>query len=117
MDELLVKLGKELVNSPYLCIMILDDENNIVWHNPRFAKDFDMGDNLVGKKCYNVTGSENIHPNCPLEISMKENKRVKGFQSFGDINFFYLTVPLDEKHAAKIHVFLPKEPDNKIETQ
>lgn len=112
MEKLFEKLGLELVNSPFLSIMILDDDNNIVWHNERFAKDFDQGDNLVGKKCYHVTGSEGIHSNCPLELSMKENKRVKGYLDFGDANFFYMTVPLDEKHAAKIHVFLPKQPDN-----
>jgi hypothetical protein len=114
-EKLFEKLGKELVQSPFLSIMILDDDNNIVWHNERFAKDFEQGDNLVGKKCYNVTGSEGIHSNCPLEKSMKENKRVKGYLDFGQMNFFYLTVPLDEKHAAKIHVFLPKEADNASE--
>ncbi len=117
MDALLTKLGKEMVESPFLSVMILDDDNTIVWHNERFAKDFNQGDNLVGKKCYNVTGSDKMHLNCPLELSLRENKRVKGYIDFGNINFLYLTVPLDEKHAAKIHVFLPKEPDNKSETQ
>jgi hypothetical protein len=117
MEELFSKLGRELVNSPFLSVMILDDDNNIVWHNERFPKDFDLGDNLVGQKCYYVTGSEGIHDNCPLAVSLNAKKRLKGFIDFGDKNFFYMTVPLDAKHAAKIHVFLPKEPDNKTETK
>jgi c-di-AMP phosphodiesterase-like protein len=112
MQELLNKLGKELVNSPFLSMMILDEDNNIVWHNQRFAQDFEQGDSLVGKKCYQVLGSETTHPNCPLELSLKESKRVKGYIDFGDSNFLYLTVPLDEQHSAKIHIFLPKQPDN-----
>ncbi len=117
MDELLSKLGRELVNSPFLSVMILDDDNNIVWHNQRFAQDFEQGDDLVGKKCYEVTGNPTVHPNCPLELSLKENKRVKGYLAFDEVNFFYLTVPLDDKHSAKIHVFLPKQPDNKKEVK
>lgn len=27
----------------------------------------------------------------------------------GDVNFLYMTIPLDEEHAAKVHVFLPKQ--------
>jgi transcriptional regulator with PAS, ATPase and Fis domain len=115
MEKLLAILGQELVNSPFLSVMILDNENNIVWHNPRFAQDFNQGENLVGKKCFNVTGSDAKHNNCPLDICITENKRVKGYLDFGSHNFFYLTVPLDEKHSAKVHVFLPKEPDNKTE--
>ena len=115
MEQLLAKLGAELVNSPFLSMMILDDEYNIVWHNQRFARDFELGDDLVGMKCYNVTGSDGIHSNCPLELCRTENKRVKGFLDFGDCNFFYITVPLDEKHSAKIHLFLPKQPDNNRE--
>jgi hypothetical protein len=117
MEELLLKLGKELVNSPYLSVMIVDDDNNIVWHNERFAKDFLQGDNLVGKKCYHVTGSNSIHDDCPLALSVNEQKRVKGYLDFSSQNFFFLTVPLDAKHAAKVHVFLPKQPDNHRETK
>ncbi|MBM4399070.1 MAG: hypothetical protein FJ041_01895 [Candidatus Cloacimonetes bacterium] len=115
MEKLLAKLGKELVESPFLSVMILDNDNNIVWHNRRFAQDFNQGDNLVGRKCFNVTGSETTHSNCPLEISRREQKRVKGFLDFGSTNFFYLTVPLDDIHSAKVHVFIPKQADNKME--
>jgi len=117
MKELLDKLGKELVNSPFLSVMILDNDNNIVWHNERFAKDFLQGDNLVGKKCYNVTGSHTVHDDCPLALSKNEQKRVKGYLDFSSRNFFYLTVPLDATHAAKVHIYLPKEPDNHREIQ
>lgn len=117
MEKLLARLGQELVNSPFLSVMILDDDNKIVWHNPRFAQDFEQGDNLVGKKCYEVTGSAKIHSNCPLELSLKEGKRVKGYLDFGSHNFFYLTIPLDAKHAAKVHVFLPKTAANKSESK
>ncbi len=115
MEELLSKLGKELVDNPFLSMMILDENYNIVWHNASFSRDFDLGDNLVGKKCFEVTGSPTIHANCPLQKSLKEHKRIKGFLDFGDVNFLYFTVPLDEKHAAKIHIFLPKEPNNQEE--
>lgn len=115
MEKLLATLGQELVNSPYLSVMILDRDNNIVWHNQRFAKDFNQGDNLIGKKCYNVTGSDGKHNNCPLDKSLNENKRMKGYMDFGGSNFLFLTVPLDENHSAKVHMFLPKEPDNKTE--
>jgi len=113
MEELLNKLGKELVFSPYLSAMILDRDNNIVWHNQRFADDFKLGDNLVGMNCYHVTGSQDKHDNCPLDTSLTTGKRVKGYLDYGTNNFFYLTVPLDDNHAAKIHVFLPKQPDNR----
>ncbi len=113
MDELLTKLGKELVNSPFLSVMILDAENRIVWHNEKFAKDIGKGDNLAGMKCYEALGSPSAHDNCPLELSLKEGKRVRGYLDFGNHNFFYLTIPLDAAHAAKVHVFLPKQADNK----
>ena len=114
MENLLVKLGKELVKSPFLSVMILNKNNEIVWHNERFAKDFDQGPDLVGKRCFEVLGSETTHANCPLEESLNKGKRMKGFLDFGGQNFYFLTVPLDQNHAAKIHVFLPKEPDNKM---
>ncbi len=116
MQELLTKLGNELVNSPFLSLMILDRDSRIVWHNQRFAQDFYLGDDLVGKKCYNVTGSAKEHPGCPLQASLNEGKRIKGYLDFGSSNFFYLTIPLDESHAAKLHIFLPKEPDNQRQT-
>jgi hypothetical protein len=112
MDKLLEKLGKELVKSPFLSIMILNRKNEIVWHNERFARDFNQGSNLVGQKCFHVIGSETIHLDCPLAESLNHDKRMKGFLDFGEQNFFFLTVPLDKDHAAKIHVYLPKEPDN-----
>ncbi len=114
MVDLLGKLGMEIVNSPFLSIMILNRDNEIVWHNERFARDFDLGADLVGKKCYHVTGNESVHAFCPLDESINYGKRMKGFLDFGDTNFYFFTVPLDENHAAKIHVFLPKEPDNKM---
>jgi hypothetical protein len=112
MDKLLEKLGKELLDSPFLSMMILNSTNEIVWHNQRFAKDFDQGDNLVGKKCFQVLGQETPHMDCPLAESLNNDKRMKGFLDFGEQNFFFITVPLDKEHAAKIHIFLPKEPDN-----
>ncbi|HPT71982.1 MAG TPA: hypothetical protein PLE74_06845 [Candidatus Cloacimonadota bacterium] len=112
MDKLIEKLGKEMVSSPFLSIMILNTKNEIVWHNKRFAKDFKHGPNLIGMKCFNVIGSDTPHVDCPLAESLNHDKRMKGFLDFGEQNFFFLTVPLDKEHAAKIHVFLPKEPDN-----
>jgi hypothetical protein len=114
MDELLSKLGKQLIDSPFLAIMVQDEDNNIVWHNKLFAQEFDLGDNLVGRKCYEVSGSPTKHNGCPSEQALKTGKHVCGWLDWGEKNFFFVAVPLDEKHAAELHVRLPKEPDNKM---
>lgn len=109
---LLQTLGQELVNSPFLSIMILNERYEIVWHNHRFAEEMSEGKDVTGRHCFEVAGSEGIHDNCPLMLALKDKKRVNGFLDFGDVNFYYLTVPVGDNLAAKIHVFLPKEPDN-----
>ena len=111
-QQLLGFLGKELIDSPFLSIMILDDTYKIVWHNEQFGQEMGNGADLRGKHCFEVTGSPSPHDNCPLMASILDKKRVQGFLDFGDNNFFFLTVPLSEGYAAKIHVFLPKEATN-----
>lgn len=111
-SAILQTLGEELVHSPFLSIMVLNDCYEVVWHNQRFADEFSAGASLLGKHCYEIVGSETAHSNCPLQESMKEGKRIKGFMDFGDRNFLFFTVPIAEKLAAKIHIFLPKEADD-----
>jgi len=114
-NKILASFQEAILNSPFLSIMIVDKDLNIVWHNNAFAKNFDKGDNLVGMKCYEVTGSKKQHEWCPTQISLHKRKYTKGFYDFGDKNFFVLTLPLANKHVAKLHAFLPKQVDNSVE--
>jgi hypothetical protein len=110
LDQLRTQLGQELVDSPFLSVMILATDYHIVWHNDRFAQDFGaQPGSLVGRTCHSVLQSETPHDGCPLLVSLLEGKRCQGWLDFGDRLFFYLTVPLDAQHAAKVHVFLPRE--------
>jgi hypothetical protein len=111
LEKMLGKLGDELINSPYLSVMIVNKKYQIVWNNQRFADEFNKGNSLLGKPCFHAIGDDTVHENCPLQKSIREGSRSKGFLDFGDRNFFFLSIPLDEEHAAKVHIFLPKEPD------
>jgi hypothetical protein len=111
-ESVFALLGQELVNNPYLSIMILNENYEIVWHNERFGEEMGDGADMKGQNCFKVVGSQTPHDTCPLMQTIREQKRIKGFLDFGDRNFLYMTVPLGDKLAAKIHMFLPKEVDN-----
>jgi hypothetical protein len=115
-EAMLAKLGGELVNSPFLSVMIVNRKYQIVWCNQRFAEEFGHAGVLDSNMtCFNAIGSEKVHEGCPLQRSLLAGKCIKGFLDFGDRNFLFLTIPLDEEHAAKVHIFLPKEADNAME--
>ncbi|MGI6359080.1 MAG: hypothetical protein ACOX2K_10405 [Bacillota bacterium] len=109
MEALLEKLGHELVNSPYLSVMILNRKYQIIWHNQRFADEMNEGKSLVGMPCFQAVGSQKVHANCPTQQSIETGKSSMACLDQGDVNFLYMTIPLDEEHAAKVHVFLPKQ--------
>lgn len=113
-DELLAKLGGELADSPFLSVMIVNRKYEVVWTNRRFAEEFNEGAPIENKLCFQAAGFGRVHEDCPLQKSIRTGKCVKGFLDFGDRNFLFLTIPLDGEHAAKVHIFLPKEPDNAI---
>ena len=48
LEGMLGKLGRELVNSPYLSVMILNRKYQIVWHNQKFADEFNEGHSTFG---------------------------------------------------------------------
>lgn len=109
-EAMLSKLGRALVDSPYLSVMIVNKKYQIVWHNQRFADELNDGQALIGTPCFQSVGSKEIHAGCPLHKSIMSGDSSKGFLDFGEQNFLYLTIPLDEEHAAKVHIFLPKQP-------
>lgn len=110
-ETMLGKLGMALVNSPYLSVMIVNKKYQIVWHNQRFADELNGGQSLLGKPCFQSVGSKEVHAGCPLHKSILTGESSKGFLDFGEQNFLYMTIPLDEEHAAKVHIFLPKQPE------
>ena len=87
----------------------------MVWHNQRFADEFNNGEKIEGLTCFQSIGSDKVHNDCPLQKSLRHGSKIKGFLDFGSNDFLFLTIPLDEEHAAKVHIFLPKEPDGVIE--
>ncbi|HBE73674.1 MAG TPA: hypothetical protein DDW31_06280 [candidate division Zixibacteria bacterium] len=109
-DSLVAKLKDSLLESPHLAVMILSRNLDIVWHNSRFGEEFASQMPVLGKKCHSVNGSDAPHRGCPLRASFDRSKHVKGFFDFGDRNFFFISIPLGEGYAAKVHTFLPKEP-------
>lgn len=109
-SNMLEKLGSELVNSPYFSVMVVNKKYQIVWHNQRYAEELNNGKSLVGTPCFQSVGSKVVHAECPLHISIITGDSSKGFLDFGEQNFLYITIPLDEEHAAKVHIFLPKQP-------
>lgn len=111
-EEMLSTLGRELIGSPYLSVMIVNRKYQIVWHNQRFADEFNGGNRVERGTCFHTIGSDKVHADCPLQKSLRNKTAIKGFLDFGDRNFLFLTIPLDEEHAAKVHIFLPKQPDN-----
>ena len=110
-DDLLLKLGKELVESPFLSVMIVNKRYEVVWHNQRFADELCGGKPMQGSPCFQAAGAEKVHADCPLQRSIRTGERIKGFLDFGEKNFLFLSIPLDEEHAAKVHIMLPKEAD------
>ncbi len=113
-ENMLSKLGQELVNSPYLSVMVVNKKYQVVWHNQRFADEFNNGQKIENKTCFQASGQDKVHESCPLQQSLRNDSRIKGFLDFGDNNFFFLTIPIDEEHAAKVHIFLPKNADNEM---
>lgn len=114
-EKMLDKLGSELVHSPFLSVIIVNRQYRVLWSNQRFADEMNGGQSVAGRRCFEALGSDKAHKDCPLQKSLREGKRMKGFLDFGDRNFLFLTIPLDEDHAAKVHIFLPKEADNVLE--
>ena len=108
-DEMLSKLGSELVNSPFLSVMVVNKKYQIVWHNQRFAEEFAQEQQILGQTCFQAIGSPQVHEDCPLQDSIKTQTSHKEFLDFGQQYFLYMTIPLDEEHAAKVHIFLPKD--------
>ena len=106
-------LKQQVLDSPDLAIMILDRQMNVVWHNRRFAEEFGDMAPLAGKKCYDITKAGKPHQGCPLQISLN-GKYSKGLFDFGEKNFFFMTLPLGDGYAAKIHTYLPKQPGGVI---
>lgn len=117
LEDMLGKLGRELVDSPFLSVMIVNRKYQVVWHNRRFADEFNNGNRIEHNTCFQTIGSDKVHENCPLQKSIRDQVAIKGFLDFGDRNFLFLTIPVDEEHAAKVHIFLPKEPDNEMVEQ
>lgn len=115
LEKMMEKLGQEIISSPFLSIMIVNKKYQVVWHNQRFADEFNNGDKISERTCFQAIGSEKVHEDCPLQKTLRQGMNIKGFLDFGDKNFLFLTIPIDEEHAAKIHIFLPKEPDGIIE--
>lgn len=113
-EELLGKLGEKLVHSPYLSVMIINKKYEVVWHNQRFADEFNGGEPVEKQFCFQAAGFGKVHEDCPLQKSIQTGKCCKGFLDFGDRNFLFLTISLDSEHAAKVHIFLPKDADNAI---
>jgi len=117
LEKLLGKLGSELVNSPFLSVMIVNRKYQMVWHNQRFADEFNNGKKIENLTCFQAIGSDKVHEDCPLQNSLRQNVNSKGFLDFGSNNFLFLTIPLNEEYAAKVHIFLPKGPDGIIESR
>ncbi len=106
---MLEKLGQELVNSPYLSVMILNRKYQVVWHNQRFADEMNGGQEIKDSTCFRAVGSDKVHEGCPLHRTIETGQSSMDCLDYGDSNFFYMTIPLDEEHAAKVHIFLPKK--------
>lgn len=103
------KLGKGLVNSPFLSVMIVNRKYQVVWHNQRFAEEFNHGADRTGVPCFQAAGFDKIHADCPLQKSIKESEPNMGNIESEDSTFFYMCIPLDAEHAAKVYVFLPRK--------
>lgn len=114
-DQLLEQLKSSLINSPHLAVMILDKRMTVVWHNKRFGEEFRDSGTLIGKRCFDITAAGKPHAGCPLKISQTAGKNTKGFFDFGDRLFFFLTIPLKDGYAAKVHAYLPKTDQGRIE--
>jgi hypothetical protein len=108
LEELKKRLGEELVNSPFLSVMIVNRKYQVVWHNQRFAEEFNQGGESTGVPCFQAAGFDKVHANCPLQKSIKEGKPNMAAIESDDSTFFYMCIPLDEEHAAKVHFFLPR---------
>ncbi|MBN1232960.1 MAG: hypothetical protein JXA60_06385 [Candidatus Coatesbacteria bacterium] len=113
-ETVLSKLAKNILDNPFLSIMVLNKKLDVVWHNERFAEEMNEGRKIENMKCYEVLGNKEAHKDCPLMKSITKKVNTKGFLDSEDRNFLFLTIPLDEEHAAKIHIFLPKQADNQI---
>jgi len=103
------------LKSPHIAVMIVDQGLNVLWCNETYTREFGGAADLIGKKCYQVLGAPERHDGCPTQASLFKNKYTKCLFDFGDKNFFCLTLPLTLGRTAKIHTYLPKNADNKVE--
>ena len=106
--SLVSHLGQSIVNSPHLAVMILDKSMTIVWHNRCFQKEFKRAGTIIGKKCFEITAAGKQHSGCPLKKSRTTKKQIRGCFDFGDKLFFFLTIPLGNGYAAKVHTYIQK---------
>ncbi|MDQ7797521.1 MAG: hypothetical protein RDU76_01085 [Candidatus Edwardsbacteria bacterium] len=113
--SLISELEKSIVNSPHLAVMILDKDMKIVWHNKRFGEEFKESGEILGKRCFDITTAGKPHAGCPLKVSQKEGRNTKGYFDMGDKLFFFLTIPLKDGHAAKVHTYLDKSKPNNFD--
>lgn len=109
LDSALDTLGRELVHSPFLSVIIVNQRYQVVWSNQRFADEFAQGRPVCEGLCFEVIGDDRVHQDCPVQASRIEKVRMRGVYDFGDQDFLFLTIPLDDEHAAKVHLYLPKE--------
>jgi hypothetical protein len=107
--SLVSQLGQSMIGSPHLAVMILDKNMTVVWHNRCFKEEFKQAGALVGKKCFEITAAGKPHSGCPLKKSRTTKKQIKGCYDFGDKLFFFVTIPLGNGYAAKVHTYLPKK--------
>ncbi len=111
LESLQERLGWELVNSQFLSVMIVNRKHQVVWHNQKFADEFNQGQPVDSTTpCFQAAGFGQIHADCPLQESIRTGKSSMACVDAGDSNFLYISIPLDEEHAAKVHIFLPKNP-------
>jgi hypothetical protein len=113
--ELYNSFCSAFLKSPHVAVMIVDQGLNVLWCNEAYNREFGGAADLVGRKCYQVLGAPARHDGCPTQASLYKNKYTKCLFDFGDKNFFCLTLPLGNGKAAKIHTYLPKTADNKVE--
>jgi len=93
--------------------MVVDREMNLVWCNQAHGAMF-PGAELIGRKCYETLGSQEMHKGCPTSVALKTGKQVQALYDFGGENSLIVTMPLAEGYVAKIMMDVPKTADGKL---
>jgi hypothetical protein len=76
LEALQEKLGKELVNSPFLSVMIVNRQFEVVWHNQRFADEFNQGGESTGVPCFQAAGFGEVHANCRCRGALRRESPI-----------------------------------------